>query len=111
MTTPPVSQWRQITYDIKAPKEIVGYSSVQSVPRKQGEHDDGSGSTLAALRRRGLITISRGQVKVLGVWVPQIRVSSRPPASWMWWPRIPARGFVSPAAAGPVRRSPERLPR
>lgn len=73
--TPPAAEWRQITYDIKLPKEIAGYSSVQSVLRKQGEHDTGSGSTLAALRTRGLITVTHDRVEVFGLgWVPRIRV-------------------------------------
>jgi hypothetical protein len=75
MKTPPASEWRQITYDIALPKKaIVSYSSVQKVLRDKGEHDDGSGSTLAALRRRGLITITRDRVEVLRMWVPRIRV-------------------------------------
>ncbi|MGO1049185.1 hypothetical protein [Crossiella sp. CA198] len=65
MATPPASEWRQITYDIKLPKEIAGYSSVQSVLRRQGEHDTGSGSTLAALRRRGLVSVIHDQVVVM----------------------------------------------
>jgi hypothetical protein len=60
---------------LRLPKEISGYSSMQSVLRKQGEHDTGSGSTLAALRTRGLITVTRDHVRVplLGM-VPRIRV-------------------------------------
>jgi hypothetical protein len=37
MKTPPASAWRQVTYDIKLPKEITGYSSVQSALRSKGE--------------------------------------------------------------------------
>jgi hypothetical protein len=75
MKTPPASEWRQITYDIKLAKDISGYSSVQSVLRKQGEHDPGSGSALAALRTRGLVTVTHDWVEValLGM-VPRIRV-------------------------------------
>jgi hypothetical protein len=73
--TPPAAQWRQITYDIKLPKEIAGYSSVQSVLRERSEHDTGSGSSLAALRRRGLVEVTYDQVEVppLGM-VDRIRV-------------------------------------
>lgn len=74
-STPPAAEWRQITYDIDLPKEIIGYSSVQAELREQGRHDTGSGSTLAALSRRGLVTVTHDQVLVppLGM-VDRIRV-------------------------------------
>lgn len=64
MSTPPAAEWRQITYDIKLPKEIAGYSSVQRAVRRRDEHDTGSGSTLAALRRRKLVTVTYDQVYI-----------------------------------------------
>lgn len=74
--TPPASEWRQILYDIKLPKAVTGYSSVQSVLREAGQHDPGSGSTLAALQRRGLVQVNHDMVYVLAVsaMVPRIRV-------------------------------------
>ncbi|MEV8480363.1 hypothetical protein AB0435_34260, partial [Streptomyces sp. NPDC051173] len=64
MATPPAAEWRQVTYDIKLPKEIAGYTSVQQAVRRRDEHDTGSGATLAALRRRKLITVTYDQVHV-----------------------------------------------
>ncbi len=74
--TPPAAEWRQILYDIKLPKELVGYSSVQSQLRAAGQHDPGAGSTLAALERRKLVTVTHDMVYVpqLGTMVPRIRV-------------------------------------
>lgn len=76
--TPPASEWRQITYDIKVPKGAqlgVGYTSVQHTLRQAGVHDPGAGSTLAALSKRGLIIVTYDQVEVLPFgWVPRIRV-------------------------------------
>ncbi|MGW5383984.1 hypothetical protein [Nocardia sp. NPDC003963] len=74
--TPPASEWRQILYDIKLPKELVGYSSVQATLRQAGQHDSGSGSTLAALERRGLVNVTHDLVWIplLSVMVPRIRV-------------------------------------
>lgn len=62
--TPPASEWRMITYDIKLPKEIVGYTSVQTRLRKHRLHDGGSGSTLAALRRRELVIVVYDQILI-----------------------------------------------
>lgn len=74
--TPPAAEWRQILYDIKLPKAIAGYSSVQSVLREAGQHDPGAGSTLAALERRGLVEVTHDHVYVpsLATMVPRIRV-------------------------------------
>ncbi|WP_051161527.1 hypothetical protein [Nocardia brevicatena] len=75
-TVPPAAEWRQILYDIKLPKEVVGYSSVQSRLREAGQHDPGSGSTLAALERRDLVIVTHDLVYVpqLQAMVPRIRV-------------------------------------
>ena len=75
MAVPPAAEWRQVTYDIDLPKEAAGYSSVQLAVRRRGEHDTGSGSTLAALRRRKLVTVTYDQVYVVPVgMVDRIRV-------------------------------------
>ncbi|MGH3862738.1 hypothetical protein [Actinokineospora sp.] len=79
MKTPPAAEWRQITYDIKLPKEISGYSSVQSVLRRAGQHDPGSGSSLAALERRGLVQVTHDRVYIPPFGnVPRIRVRLTP---------------------------------
>lgn len=64
MRIPPASEWRMITYDIKLPKEIIGYTSVQTHLRKHRLHDGGSGSTLAALRRRELVAVEYDQILI-----------------------------------------------
>lgn len=76
--TPPASEWRQITYGIKVPKNAQlgeGYTSIQHLLRQRGERDPGAGSTLAALEKRQLLTLTRDQVHVafLG-WCPRIHV-------------------------------------
>lgn len=73
---PPASEWRQVTYDIKLPREIAGYSSVQQVLRRAGQHDPGSGASLAALERRDLVAVTHDQVYVplLDAHVPRVRV-------------------------------------
>jgi len=64
MAVPPAAEWRQVTYDIDLPKKAAGYSSVQLAVRGRGEHDFGSGSTLAALWRRKLVTVTYDQIHV-----------------------------------------------
>jgi hypothetical protein len=72
--TPPAAEWRQVTYDIKAPAALTGYSWVQKVLRERGQHDPGSGSTLKALRHRGLITVTYDHVQTVLGLLPRIRV-------------------------------------
>jgi hypothetical protein len=83
IATPPASEWRMITYDVKLPHHLargsrtaLGYSTVQIQLRERGEHDDGSGSTLAALRRRGLISVDYDQVylPLFNITADRIRV-------------------------------------
>ncbi|RAS59398.1 hypothetical protein C8D87_11410 [Lentzea atacamensis] len=76
LTTPPASEWRLVTYDIKLPRDLGGYSSVQHELREAGQHDSGSGSTLAALERRGLVEVEHDHIyiAVLGKHVPRVRV-------------------------------------
>jgi hypothetical protein len=71
IATPPAAEWRMITYDVKLPRHLavdsrktLGFSGVQRRLRERGEHDDGSGSTLAALRRRSLVTVVYDHVYV-----------------------------------------------
>lgn len=74
--TPPASEWRQITYDLKLPKEFErDYTTVQNTLRRAGAHDSGSGSTLAALEKRGLVEVTHDHVYVFPVgMVPRVRV-------------------------------------
>src|SRR6185503_7171869 len=51
-TSAKASEWRWVTYSIKAPKELVGRTTIQSVVERAGKLDTGAGSSLAALRRR-----------------------------------------------------------
>lgn len=76
LATPPAAEWRLVTYDIKLPRDVGGYSSVQHELREAGQHDSGSGSTLAALERRGLVEVEHDHVYIalLGKHVPRVRV-------------------------------------
>ncbi|MFD0352932.1 hypothetical protein ACFVHW_04170 [Streptomyces sp. NPDC127110] len=53
----PAAEWRWLMYSIKAPKNLVGRSTIQYVVERQGQLDTGAGSSLAALRRRGLLEV------------------------------------------------------
>lgn len=57
--TPPASEWRWCDFAIKALATLVGYTSIQRELRDAGEHDPGAGSSLAALRRRGLVKVTQ----------------------------------------------------
>ncbi|MER7952059.1 hypothetical protein ABTY59_32175 [Streptomyces sp. NPDC096079] len=72
---PPASEWRWQTFCLKASKEFVGRTSIQYELARKGEHDQGAGSSLAALRRRALIELMEDYVEVfpLGM-VPRVRV-------------------------------------
>lgn len=71
---PPASEWRWLTFSIKASKELVGYTTIQHALRSKGEHDQGAGSSLAALRRRGLIEVTEDFVQTMLGLVPRVRV-------------------------------------
>jgi hypothetical protein len=75
----PASEWRWVDFAIKAPVDVVGRTVIQEELRAAGEHDQGAGSSLAALKRRRLIDVDEDRVQVgvppLGlVWVPRVRV-------------------------------------
>ncbi len=73
--TPPADEWRMLLYDLKLPKDIVGYSTIQAALRRKNGHDSGAGSTLAVLERRGLVLVEHDEVFVALVgMVPRIRV-------------------------------------
>ncbi|MFD9190369.1 hypothetical protein ACFWCA_19325 [Streptomyces phaeochromogenes] len=71
---PPASEWRWQTFSIKAPTDIVGRTTIQYALAAEGEHDQGAGSSLAALRRRGLIEVMEDIVHTLLGGVPRVRV-------------------------------------
>jgi hypothetical protein len=64
-----------LLYDLKLPKDILGYSTIQADLRRKGKHDPGAGSTLAVLERRGLVLVVHDEmfVPLVGM-VPRIRV-------------------------------------
>ncbi|MFG2761533.1 hypothetical protein [Streptomyces wuyuanensis] len=71
---PPASEWRWQTFSIKAPKELVGRTAIQYELVRKDEHDQGAGSSLAALRRRALIEVKEDHVITLLGMVPRVRV-------------------------------------
>ncbi|MEU1824178.1 hypothetical protein ABZ502_17345 [Streptomyces abikoensis] len=71
---PPASEWRWQTFSLKAPKELVGRTPIQYALAQKDEHDQGAGSSLAALRRRGLIEAMEDYVQTLLGMVPRVRV-------------------------------------
>ncbi|MEW2301959.1 hypothetical protein AB0958_18630 [Streptomyces sp. NPDC006655] len=71
---PPASEWRWQTFSIKLPKDLVGYTSIQHQLRAKGEHDQGAGSSLAALRRRGLVEVMEDLIQTVLGLVPRVRV-------------------------------------
>lgn len=99
-TIPPASEWRQITYDLKLPAEFDReYSTIQNTLRRAGAHDSGSGATLAALKKRGLVQITHDHVHVFPIgMVPRVRV------------RLSTAGRAA-ARAGTGTTAPARTPR
>jgi hypothetical protein len=70
----PASEWRWLVYGLKAPKELVGRTPMQYALAAVGEHDQGAGSSLAALRRRALIELYEDHVLIVLGMVPRVRV-------------------------------------
>ncbi|MFH8581601.1 hypothetical protein [Streptomyces zaomyceticus] len=71
---PPASEWRWQTFCLKASKDLVGRTDIQHALDAKGEHDQGAGSSLAALRRRGLIETMEDDVLTVLGWIPRVRV-------------------------------------
>jgi hypothetical protein len=71
---PPASEWRWQTFSIKAPKDLVGRTAIQYELAGKDEHDQGAGSSLAALRRRELIEVTEDLVQTMLGWFPRVRV-------------------------------------
>jgi transcriptional regulator with XRE-family HTH domain len=62
----PAAEWRKMTLALYAPPEITGYSRLQERLRDHGVHDPGTGPSIAALNRRGLITVHHDTVTIPG---------------------------------------------
>ncbi|WP_123556143.1 helix-turn-helix domain-containing protein [Kitasatospora cineracea] len=60
-------EWRRMPLALDAPKELVGLTRLQERLRHEGVRDPGVGSSVAALRRRGLVTTYRDRVYIDGV--------------------------------------------
>ncbi|MBK3639509.1 hypothetical protein [Streptomyces sp. MBT33] len=71
---PPASEWRWQTFSLKAPQEIVGRTAIQYALASKDEHDQGAGSSLAALRRRKLIEVTNDFVQTMIGMIPRVRV-------------------------------------
>jgi hypothetical protein len=54
---PPATQWRKLPLALRAAPSVVGYTRLQERLRRRGLHDPGTGQTVHALERRGLIVI------------------------------------------------------
>ncbi|MFD8283488.1 helix-turn-helix domain-containing protein [Streptomyces solisilvae] len=71
----PAAEWRRLTLALSAPAEVVGFTRIQERLREAGIHDPGTGSSVSALGRRGLIVVYRDRVYVDGLGdVPRTRV-------------------------------------
>jgi hypothetical protein len=79
--------------------DVTGYSTIQQDLPTAGERDSGAGSTLAALRRRGLIDVGEDVVSVPGLGlVPVSRV------------KLTTAGRAA-ARAGRGQTAPQRTPK
>jgi transcriptional regulator with XRE-family HTH domain len=61
------AEWRLMTLSLGAPASVVGYTDLQRRLRGVGVHDPGAGSSVAALRRRGLIRVYHDRVFLDGI--------------------------------------------
>ncbi|MER0443154.1 hypothetical protein ABR738_00935 [Streptomyces sp. Edi4] len=71
---PPAAEWRWQTFSLKAPKDVVGRTAIQYALAQKDEHDQGAGSSLAALRRRKLIEVMEDYVQTVLGMIPRVRV-------------------------------------
>ncbi|GHE36811.1 hypothetical protein GCM10017673_44190 [Streptosporangium violaceochromogenes] len=60
----PAGVWRKLPFTIKADPAFTGYTDIQLRLKEQGLLDPGAGSSLAVLKRHGLITLTEDQVEV-----------------------------------------------
>jgi hypothetical protein len=94
----PAEEWRWLEYGVKKPLVVGSRSAMQRELEGAGMLDQGAGSTLAVLRRRGLVLVKETQELVLGVLVPVL------------WVRLTTRGRAA-ARAGLKVVTPPRTPR
>ncbi|MEE2041570.1 helix-turn-helix domain-containing protein [Nocardiopsis sp. CT-R113] len=72
----PAQVWRSLPLALAAPVELVGHTRLQQRLRDAGVHDPGAGSTVHALARRNLLTVTRDTVVVPSVGeVEQVSVT------------------------------------
>ncbi|MFD7881882.1 helix-turn-helix domain-containing protein [Streptomyces bauhiniae] len=62
----PAAEWRKMTLALYVPPEITGHSRLQERLRDRGVHDPGTGPSIAALDRRGLIAVHHDTVTIPG---------------------------------------------
>ncbi|MEU4604461.1 helix-turn-helix transcriptional regulator [Kribbella sp. NPDC023972] len=60
---PPATQWRKLPLALRAAPSVVGYTRLQERLRRRGLHDPGTGQTVHALERRGLLVIVEDSVE------------------------------------------------
>ncbi len=63
LQVPRATDWRKLPLTIKAAPSIVGYTRLQERLRQRGVHDPGTGQTVHALERRGLLVITEDSVE------------------------------------------------
>ena len=63
----PAAAWRRLEFSIKAPLGMAEYTDLQRRLQHAGEHDPGAGATLAALQRRGLVSVTEDEVELPGL--------------------------------------------
>ncbi|WNV84884.1 helix-turn-helix transcriptional regulator [Umezawaea sp. Da 62-37] len=57
------AQWRALPLTLQAPPSVVGYTRLQERLRRHDVHDPGTGPTVHALERRGLVAITEDSVE------------------------------------------------
>ncbi|MFJ8770377.1 helix-turn-helix domain-containing protein [Streptomyces clavifer] len=62
LSVPAPAEWRALPLALRAPAQAVGYTRLQQRLRRSGVHDPGTGPTVQALERRGLVETSRDVV-------------------------------------------------
>jgi hypothetical protein len=98
LPTRPAEEWRWLLYGVKKPLVVRDRSAMQRELEEAGMLDQGAGSTLAVLRRRGLVLVKETREVMLGLLVPVL------------WVRLTTRGRAA-ARAGLEVATPPRIPR
>lgn len=63
LSVPPAAQWRRLPLALDADPALVSHTRLQQRLQARGVHDPGAGSTLQALQKRGLVTVTRDIVE------------------------------------------------